>query len=247
MRSSCEASARNRRSRSSPARCSANARSSRASISLKAMPSRPTSVRSSVSSTRWDMSPAAISRAVSSIRASGRSPARTAQSDSAASAARIARLTTISIGAGGRACRRARSSGIAATISVSPSGPVQRDHAEAGARRVRSTSRTAAARLDVGRAARAGTLDRRRPARRSPRRRRRAARRSSRSAAAAPAGPASSPWSRRELRPLGIDAGHAVSARARGEPPERQLGRARPDRPRAAATARAWSSTRSER
>ena len=57
MRSSCEASARNRRSRSSLAWRSANASSSRSSIEFRASPRRPTSVRGVAGLTRRERSP----------------------------------------------------------------------------------------------------------------------------------------------------------------------------------------------
>ena len=67
VRSSCEASARNRRSRSSDALRSANATSICASIAFSATPSCPTSVRSSSWGTRRVRSPAAIAPAVTPI------------------------------------------------------------------------------------------------------------------------------------------------------------------------------------
>ncbi len=77
MRSSCEASARNRRRRSSLASRCANACSRRSSIAFSASPSRPTSVRVVAGLTRRESSPAAISPAVTSMRSSGRRPRRT--------------------------------------------------------------------------------------------------------------------------------------------------------------------------
>ena len=74
VRSSCDASPTNRRSRASDAVRSANAASIWPIIALSASPSRPTSVCSSAGSTRRDRSPAAIAPAVSPICSSGRSP-----------------------------------------------------------------------------------------------------------------------------------------------------------------------------
>ena len=67
VRSSCEASATNRRRRASDAVRSANASSICASIAFSARPRRPTSVCSSAGSTRRERSPAAIAPAVSPI------------------------------------------------------------------------------------------------------------------------------------------------------------------------------------
>ena len=93
MRSSCEASAKKRRRRSSLASRSAKACSIWASIVFSATPSRPTSVRSSVDATRAERSPAAIALAVCSIRRSGRNPSRVTHQASAASAASTAAVT----------------------------------------------------------------------------------------------------------------------------------------------------------
>ena len=72
VRSSCEASARKRRSLSSVAARSANATSMRLSIVFRLRPSRPTSVRGSAGCTRSERSPAEIASAVTAILSSGR-------------------------------------------------------------------------------------------------------------------------------------------------------------------------------
>ena len=84
VRSSCDASARKRRRRSSLAWRSAKACSRRPSIALSAIPSRPTSVFGVAGLTRRDRSPPAIAPAVSPMRSSGRRPMRTRIHDSAA-------------------------------------------------------------------------------------------------------------------------------------------------------------------
>ncbi len=97
VRNSCDASATNRRRRSSDARRSSNAASMWVSIALSASPRRPTSVRSSAGETRWLRSPAAIDPAVSPMPLSGFSPSRTNHSARAAVVARTAIPTATSM------------------------------------------------------------------------------------------------------------------------------------------------------
>ena len=97
MRSSCEASERKRRSRSSLAWRSANACSIWPSIALSARPRRPTSVRSFAGLTRRERSPAAIAPAVAPMRSSGRRPRRISSQAHAASASTTAAITISSM------------------------------------------------------------------------------------------------------------------------------------------------------
>lgn len=90
VRSSCEASATNRRIRASDSARAAKAASIWVSMPLSAMESRPTSVPGESSGIRWESSPSAIRAAPASIRRSGRSPARTAKKPSAAISSRTA-------------------------------------------------------------------------------------------------------------------------------------------------------------
>ena len=76
VRSSCEASATNCRSRASDADRSSNASSMRVSIVLSASPSSPASVPSCPTGTRCERSPAAIAVAVAVICFTGRTPRR---------------------------------------------------------------------------------------------------------------------------------------------------------------------------
>ena len=87
VRSSCEASARKRRSFSSVAARSANASSMRLSIVFRLRPSRPTSVRGSAGCTRRARSPAAMASAVTAIVSSGRRSRLISHQAAAASAA----------------------------------------------------------------------------------------------------------------------------------------------------------------
>ena len=139
MRSSCEASARKRRSRLSPASRSAKAASICASIAFRDRPSRPTSVRSLSGSTRRERSPAAICPATSPIRRSGRRPSRPATRRRAPSAIRIAALTTSSISARWLSVASVSPSGTATTAQVA-AGDVDRGE--------RGTVRAAAALAD---------------------------------------------------------------------------------------------------
>jgi len=77
VRSSCEASARNWRSRSSEARWWEKASSIWLSMAFSERPKRPTSLSGSSRSTRRERSPAAMASAVCPISSSGRSPTRT--------------------------------------------------------------------------------------------------------------------------------------------------------------------------
>ena len=97
MRSSCEASERKRRSRSSLAWRSAKARSIWPSIAFSARPRRPTSVRGVAGATRRERSPAAIAPAVAPMRSSGRSPRRISSQASAASASSTPAITISSM------------------------------------------------------------------------------------------------------------------------------------------------------
>lgn len=93
------------------------------SIVLKAIPSRPVSVRGSVSATVRADSPPVMRRAVRSIRASGRSPRRTAALPSsptpAAVTTPIARLNHSSLDVAPSTVSRG-----SATTTDRPSGPV---------------------------------------------------------------------------------------------------------------------------
>ena len=97
VRSSCEASARKRRSFSSVAARSANASSMRLSIVFRLRPSRPTSVRGSAGCTRRARSPAAIASAVTAIVSSGRRSRLMRNHAATASAPSTTRKTTISM------------------------------------------------------------------------------------------------------------------------------------------------------
>ena len=79
VRSSCEASAANRRIRSSEAIRAANAASMWASMAFSDRPRRPTSVVGFSTATRRDRSPAAMAAAVFSTLASGRKDRVTVQ------------------------------------------------------------------------------------------------------------------------------------------------------------------------
>ncbi len=79
VRSSCEASATNRRIRASEAVRTPNACSICVSIPFSAALRRPTSVCSDACGTRCDRSPAAMAAAVTSISRRGRNDRRTAQ------------------------------------------------------------------------------------------------------------------------------------------------------------------------
>ena len=94
VRSSCEASARKRRRRSSDALRSAKACSIWASIAFRATPRRPTSVRGSSFGTRCERSPAAMAPAVTPICSRGRSSRRTSHQDRRPRPIRTARLTS---------------------------------------------------------------------------------------------------------------------------------------------------------
>ena len=114
VRSSCDASATNRRRRSSERRRCSKAASIRASIVLRAIPSRPTSVRSSAGSTRRVRSPAAMASAVLPIPSSGCMPTRTSHKASPATMRSTIALTRNSTPI---RCRSVSSvSGIATTI-----------------------------------------------------------------------------------------------------------------------------------
>ena len=128
VRSSCEASARNCRSRSSLALRWAKACSRRSSIAFSASPSRPTSVREVAGLTRRDSCPAAISPAVISMRSSGRNPSLTTKNAPTPSARGYARSPAASTSSGDSASRRLR-----ATAPRRPSGrcPRGRDHIDA--------------------------------------------------------------------------------------------------------------------
>ena len=78
VRNSCEASATNRRIRTSDAARAANAASICASIPLSERARRPTSVVAGSAGTRWAKSPAANASAVTSTSRSGRSARLTA-------------------------------------------------------------------------------------------------------------------------------------------------------------------------
>ena len=97
VRSSCEASARKRRSFSSVAARSANASSMRPSIVFRLRPSRPTSVRGSAGCTRRARSPAAMASAVTAMVSSGRRSRLISHQAAAASAASTASETTTSM------------------------------------------------------------------------------------------------------------------------------------------------------
>ena len=97
VRSSCEASARNWRSRCSEAVRAAISCSMRTSMVFSAAPSRPDSVCGSASSTRRDRSPPAISAAACSIRVSGRRPIRTTDAAPRPSSNRTIAETAMSI------------------------------------------------------------------------------------------------------------------------------------------------------
>ena len=97
VRSSCEASARKRRSLSSVAARSANATSMRPSIVFRLRPSRPTSVRGSAGCTRSERSPAEMASAVTAIFSSGRRSRLISHQAAAASAPSTTSETMVSI------------------------------------------------------------------------------------------------------------------------------------------------------
>ncbi len=131
VRSSCEASARKRRSRSSLACRSAKASSSRLSIALSDRPSRPISVFGVAGLTRCDMSPPAIAPAVRPIRSSGRRPIPTTNHAPIPSSSSTPPITSPSISSRRSSVWETSRSGIATTVVPAPKRFGQRDRAVA--------------------------------------------------------------------------------------------------------------------
>ncbi len=96
MRSSWDASAMKRRSRSSEAWRSSKAPSIWWSMPLSASPSRPASVDGGPTSTRRERSPSAMASAVAVILSIGRSPSRITQNATSASTSSTAAVAATS-------------------------------------------------------------------------------------------------------------------------------------------------------
>ena len=122
VRSSCEASARKRRSFSSVAARSANASSMRPSIVFRLRPSRPTSVRGSAGCTRRVRSPAAMASAVTAIVSSGRRSRLISHQAAAARAPSTSSDTTTSMVSSRVNVCRVSASGMATTSTLSRFG-----------------------------------------------------------------------------------------------------------------------------